>query len=259
MEGNSEKEIVRKQFSKNAEKYVQSKSHANSKALNQIVEWLNPEKEWIVLDIATGGGHVAKTLSPHVAQLFSTDITKEMLANTSSHLKEKYKNIWYVLADAERLPFLDHSFEVVTCRIAAHHFPNPEQFIKEVERVLKPDGIFLLIDNITPEDKALANFINELEKRRDKSHVKCLSINEWRTLFKDVGLIEVKSETRKKTYEFPDWVERTTDSQEEVNNVFDLVINADKQKQQYFTITINGTIVQSLQVDEWMVLCKKMT
>lgn len=257
MEGNFEKEIVRKQFSKNAEKYVQSKSHSNSKSLNQIIEWLNPKKDWIALDIATGGGHVAKTLSPLVAQMFSTDITKEMLANTSSHLKEKYKNIWYVIADAERLPFLDDSFELVTCRIAAHHFPNPQQFIKEVERVLKPGGLFLLIDNVAPEDKALATFMNDLEKRRDKSHLKCLSINEWRTLFTDVGIIEVKSETRKKTYEFPDWVERTTVSQEEVNNVFDLVYNADKQKQQYFSITINGTVVQSLQIDEWMVLCKK--
>ncbi|WP_231514904.1 class I SAM-dependent methyltransferase [Oceanobacillus salinisoli] len=114
-----------------------------------LVDWLSPDLQMSVLDIATGGGHVAKTLSPFVQTVFATDLTKEMLAVTANYLHD-YKNIHYVIADAEDLPFLDQSFDIVTCRIAAHHFQDKERFIQGVKRVLKDDGKFLFIDNVTP-------------------------------------------------------------------------------------------------------------
>ncbi|NEU31006.1 class I SAM-dependent methyltransferase [bacterium LRH843] len=67
---------------------------------------------------------------------------------------------------------------------AAHHFPNPARFIAEVARVLTPNGKFILIDNVVPDDKQLAAFINTFEKLRDDSHVRCLSMNEWLHLLK---------------------------------------------------------------------------
>lgn len=255
-----EKEEVKKKvqniFGKNAEKYVTSKIHGDAAELNQLVQTLNPQKDWVVLDIATGGGHVAKSLAPFVSQVFAADLTKEMLANTARHL-ESLKNIWYVLADAEALPFLDKYFDAITCRIAPHHFPNPEKFISEAGRVLKPGGHFLMIDNISPEEKELACFMNTVEKLRDESHCRCLSTGEWRKLFAASGLHETNSKSRKKTFEFKSWVRRTAGSDEQIKSVEDYILQADQAAADYFQIEIHDGRVQSFKVDEWMALCVK--
>ncbi|OIJ15196.1 SAM-dependent methyltransferase [Anaerobacillus arseniciselenatis] len=255
-----EKDIIKQkaieQFTKNAEKYVLSKSHAKGEDLSLLADWLQPQSNWLVLDIATGGGHVAKTLSPHVKQVFATDITKEMLANTQRHLNE-YNNIFYIMADAENLPFLNDTFDVVTCRIAPHHFPNTSNFINEVTRVLKRNGLFLMIDNVTPKERNLAEFMNRFEKLRDESHARCLSTEEWRELFSTSNLLEVKSNTRKKTYPFSNWVERTANDQQQINKVIQFILNANQETKSYFNVKSFNKKIQSIQVDEWMVLCKK--
>lgn len=196
------KRKVKSQFARNAESYIYSESHAKGKDLSLLVEWLRPEPNWTALDIATGGGHAAKVLSPYVNHVFSTDITKEMLTNTARHLNKSFRNIWYVIADAESLPFLDNTFEIVTCRIAPHHFPNPQRFISEVARVLKKDGSFLMVDNIAPKATDLAEFMNTMEKLRDESHVHCLTAERWRKIFNKEGLLVTKSECRKKLINF---------------------------------------------------------
>lgn len=251
------KNKVISQFGKHAEKYVTSEIHAKGTDLNTLIEWLQPQKSEIVLDIATGGGHVAKALSPHIGQVFATDLTRDMLANTARHLKQVSDNVSYIIADAENLPFLDDTFDIVTCRIAAHHFPNPQDFIKEVARVLKPNGSFLLIDNVSPIEEHLAQFMNTLELLRDESHSRCLSVEEWQELFSKSNLKEVQSQLRKKTYTFPSWVERTANSQEQINRVNQYIFDANEEIQKYFNVSYENAEIQSMQIDEWMVMCKK--
>jgi ubiquinone/menaquinone biosynthesis C-methylase UbiE len=132
MENHEIKAIVQEQFARNAEKYVKSESHAKANDLSEMIDWLVPNSSWVALDIATGGGHVTKALSPHVGQVFSTDLTHQMLEAAKRHLDVACKNVWYVIADSESLPFLDEAFDVVVCRIAPHHFPNPDRFVSEV-------------------------------------------------------------------------------------------------------------------------------
>ncbi|MGX4669169.1 class I SAM-dependent methyltransferase [Cerasibacillus sp. JNUCC 74] len=126
-----EKEKVRLAFAKNKQAYISSSTHRKKSDLKLIEAWLQPTTTMRLLNIATGGGHVAKHLSSSVAKVYATDLTKEMLENTKKHL-QSFKNFEYLIADAEQLPFLDHSFELITCRIAAHHFPHPELFIPHV-------------------------------------------------------------------------------------------------------------------------------
>jgi ubiquinone/menaquinone biosynthesis C-methylase UbiE len=152
------KQKVQEQFGQHAQKYVTSTTHAKGSDLVLLKNWLHVDSSSIVLDIATGGGHVVKSLAPHVKQMFATDLTYEMLETAKGHLNSTSSNIFYVIADAESLPFLENTFDAVTCRIAPHHFPNPNVFVQEVSRVLKPGGKFLLIDNIAPEDKELDDF-----------------------------------------------------------------------------------------------------
>jgi ubiquinone/menaquinone biosynthesis C-methylase UbiE len=251
------KSIVKDQFGKNAEKYVASESHAKGDDLSLLVEWLNPASDWTVVDIATGGGHVTKALSPHVSHIFATDLTHQMLESAKKHINETCSNVWYVLADAEALPFLDQSFDTLVCRIAAHHFPNPKKFVEEAYRVLKPGGKLLLIDNIAPEEPTLDTFMNTLEKLRDRSHVRCYSKSEWTAWFENAGLAHRKSILRKKTHNFPVWVRRTTETDEQVQLVEKHILTASKEEQEYFSIVLKENQILSVQVDEWMVMLEK--
>lgn len=258
MDPKQAKETVRDQFSRNAEKYVSSNTHAKADDLSLLVEWLEPRADWQALDVATGGGHVSKVLSPHVAQVFATDLTKEMLAAARNHLLgEGCHNIGFVVADAESLPFLDGSFDAVTCRIAAHHFPDPGRFIMEAVRVLKPGGKLLLIDNVVPEDVRLDAFINTLEKLRDESHVRCCSQLQWTGWMKEAGLEILNQRVRKKTFEFPSWVRRTARSEEQVKRVESHILQAEKGLQEYCGLVMKDGAISSITIDEWMVVLRK--
>ncbi|WP_338448952.1 class I SAM-dependent methyltransferase [Niallia oryzisoli] len=259
MRNNSEelKSKVKQQFGTNAKKYVDSKSHAYGSDLPIIISWAEPKEYWVVLDIATGGGHVTKQLSPYVKQVFATDITIEMLNEAKKFLDQYVSNVSYIVADAERLPFLDETFDLITCRIAAHHFPNPQNFIGEVSRVLKPGGKFILVDNIVPEDERIDEFINTLELLRDHSHVRCYKEGEWKSWANNAGLGFIKSQIRKKTLDYKPWVQRTTTSVDQVLIVKEHIINADEHIQEYCGIKMNQGEIASFHLDEWMGLFEK--
>lgn len=250
------KEKVQKQFGKNAEKYVRSKSHATGPDLESMIEVIKPHSSWIVLDIATGGGHVAKKLAPYVKQVYATDLTKQMLEKTKEFLQQ-YENIFYMIADAESLPFLDNSFDLVTCRIAPHHFPHPERFIAEVARILLPGGKFVLIDNVAPEDSDLGAYMNTFERLRDESHLRCLSVSEWHSLCEKNGLSIVHSRTRKKTHDYPVWVNVTTENEEQAQRVTDYILNGSEKCKEYYQVTLENNEIQSITVDECMIVGQK--
>lgn len=256
-ENNEVKESVKQQFSKNAQKYVTSESHAKGTDLELLLDWVKPKQDWIALDIATGGGHVTKTIAPYVERIYATDITEGMLENTAKHLTKALKNTDYIIADAESLPFLKDRFNLVICRIAPHHFPNPEKFVNEVARVLKKNGEFVLIDNVAPEDDALGEYVNTFEELRDESHVRCLSVSDWKKLFKASGLVEVNSINRKKKHDYPVWVKRMTKDENQIQVVTDYILNGSRKQRDYFNVIEEKGLIQSVEIDEWMVLCEK--
>jgi ubiquinone/menaquinone biosynthesis C-methylase UbiE len=252
------KQHVQQQFGKHANKYVTSETHAKGDDLALLLSWLPVENTWNVLDIATGGGHVAKQLSPHVHQVVATDLTRPMLVAAADHLKQaQCHNVLFVVADAERLPFLDRSFDAVTCRIAAHHFPNPHLFLHEASRVLKPGGKLVLIDNVAPSDEALNQFMNTFEAMRDTSHVRCLTVLEWQGLAEKAGLQVEQSVMNRKQYKFPVWVKRTTENEEQAKAVEHFISDADPAIREYFSVHIESDKVQTLQIDEWRAMLSK--
>lgn len=250
------KRNAQKVFSKNKQAYVDSATHKKQSDLDGIIEWMQPTPSQKALDIATGGGHVAKALSAYVKTIFATDLTKDMLQNTATYLAE-ITNIEYVIADAENLPFIDESFDIITCRIAPHHFPSPAIFIKEVSRVLKQNGQFLMVDNVAPEDDQLDCFYNFFEKKRDYSHVRALKRSEWDSLFPPQDLTIQKHLVRKKKMPFPDWVKRTLHTTKEQEEVEALFLHASPDEKHYFSITVENGRVQSFTIDEYMVLVEK--
>ncbi len=109
-------------------------------------------------------------------------------------------------ASAGDLPFPDTSFNLVTCRLAAHHFPDPERFVREAARVLIPGGIFALVDNVSPDDADLALGYNRFEKLRDPSHGRALGLGEWQSVIREAGLTLTASEVMDQDIPFEPWV-----------------------------------------------------
>jgi ubiquinone/menaquinone biosynthesis C-methylase UbiE/extradiol dioxygenase family protein len=203
------KDRVRAAFGAAAESYVTSERHRSGDDLALLVEWAQPVPSDRALDISTGGGHTARAVAPHVSSVAVTDLTPRMLATARAFLAEQgVTNATYVIADAERLPFLDASFDLVTVRIAPHHYADAPRAMREMARVLAPGGRLLFIDNIAPEDTELDQIMNDWERRRDPSHVRAYTETEWRSLLAEAGLSVTRSETRRKAYLFAGWVER---------------------------------------------------
>ncbi|MCC6791822.1 MAG: methyltransferase domain-containing protein [Thermomicrobiales bacterium] len=202
------KERVLRQYGAVGDAYVRSKGHAGGNDLARLVELVHPQTHERLLDIATGGGHVARSFAPLVAEVVASDLTPSMLVEAEKYFRELgLTNVTVAEADAEELPFADASFDIVTCRIAPHHFPHPERFVAEVARVLRPGGRFGLIDSIAPLGE-LGEIYNRYELARDPSHVRSLSTEAWTDLIARCGLHLRAIEHFPKRHDFIDWTDR---------------------------------------------------
>ncbi len=201
-----EKARVRAQFGANAAMYGDSPVHAKGASLARVVDLVQPQATWRVLDVATGGGHMALAVAPHVEAVVASDLTPEMLTVTADLALERgLTNVTIEPADAENLPFDDDAFNLVTCRIAPHHFSNVMQFLREAARVLCVKGTLAVVDNIVPDDDEAAAHINATEKRRDPSHARALSLGEWEAAITAAGFRMTHVETMGKGMDFARW------------------------------------------------------
>jgi ubiquinone/menaquinone biosynthesis C-methylase UbiE len=201
--------LVQKKFGEAAADYAASSVHAKGESLARLVELVQPKASWRVLDVATGAGHTALAFARLVSKVTASDITDQMLAEAKKLAAERrLGNVRTARAKAEDLPFPDMSFDLVTCRLAAHHFANPRAFVVEAFRVLMPDGVLAIVDNISPDEHELARSYNHFEKLRDPSHARCLGLAEWTALLGDAGFTVTHSETIDQTIEFDPWTKR---------------------------------------------------
>lgn len=232
---------VRAQYGKVGDAYVRSRGHAGGNDLERMLALAEPQPTDTLLDIATGGGHVARVLGPHVGNVIASDLTPEMLDHAIPYLREQgLPNVERLVADAQDLPLDDASVDIVTCRIAPHHFPDPVAFVAEVARVLRPGGRFLLVDSTVPEGPA-GDFFNAYETVRDPSHVRSLTVDEWSGLLERNGFRIGTIEPFRKRHEFDDWTTRMQvsgedrdrlqammrDAGEEVHAVFEVAFDPD--------------------------------
>jgi ubiquinone/menaquinone biosynthesis C-methylase UbiE len=175
-------------WSDRAEAYRTSATHAAGEDLDAVVELCNPHAGVKALDVATGGGHVARRLREEGAEVVTVDPAPGMRAD--------------VVCPAEDLPFADGSFDVVVTRIAAHHFADIGKAVAEMARV--SNSVVVVADMLYRTDDE-----QEAEKLRDPTHVRSLSAEEWRELLESAAL-EVEQELLfTRTHEFDSWLART--------------------------------------------------
>ena len=253
------KQLVQQQFGASAQNFVTSFEHRQGDDLQRLVDYAKLRGDERVLDVATGGGHTALAFSRKAREVIATDLTAKMVAAATAFLAEQgANNVTTQLADAEALPFSEGSFDVVTARIAPHHFANPQRFVKEAARVLKPGGRFLLDDNMAPEDDALDQFMNRYEKWRDPSHVRAWRLSEWQRFVETAGLVIEHSEALgHKKYGFIDWTERMYMPEKERAALEAWLLEAPANLREYFHVTIEAGRVISLTATFAILVARK--
>lgn len=195
-------------WEKAAEAYATGE-HKSGRELQLVVDFAAPKGTERVLDIGTGAGHTALALAPHVSRVVLTDPVPTMLATARRLFAEAgVRNADFVEAIAERLPFPDASFDIVTTRLAAHHFEDMALAVREMVRVLRAGGVLIFIDTLAPEDPESAAYQDEVETLRDPTHRRIYTQREWIAFAEEAGLRVAKLEVVRKTHDFEPWLER---------------------------------------------------
>jgi ubiquinone/menaquinone biosynthesis C-methylase UbiE len=216
--------LVQQQFGANAEKYVQSKVHATGHSLARMVELADPQTHWLALDVAPGGGHSAIAIARYAARVMAVDITRDMLVAARAHaIGLGLDNLVWVQGDGGMLPVQDQTFDLVTCRVALHHFPDQAGAIADWARVLKPGGRLVLVDNIGPDDPEANKYINAFETIRDPSHGWVYPLKSLLDIVQGRGLTVDHSERLKKPMSFYPWMERMQVSPDDQQRLTDML------------------------------------
>lgn len=198
------KRLVQAQFDSTSESYYSSVTHAQGDSLDRLIALTNPQADWWVLDIATGAGHTAARFAPATRVVIASDLTFSML-RTSRRYHPSLQHCQHAACD---IPFSDGVFDLVTCRIAPHHFPDVAKFVLEAARVLKPGGLVAVADNVVTGESDISQYVNAFEKLRDLSHQRMYSMDDWRTFAYSAGLNLVHMEVIEKEMPLEDWMER---------------------------------------------------
>lgn len=181
-------EAAKRIFGARAGYYTTSSAHTDEQVLKRLVELAQPASNWHTLDVATGTGHTAFALAPHVESVIGVDITPEMLTEAEQLAAQKgITNVEFRLGDVHNLPFDDAEFDLVTARRAPHHFSDIELAIHEMKRVLRTGGRLVIDDRSVPEDDFVDKTMNRLDWLHDESHVRQYRPSEWERMLVDAG------------------------------------------------------------------------
>ncbi len=198
---------IRTQFTKQASAYAASAQARDEASHMMIVELCQPDPDARVLDVACGPGFLTMAFGRRCKEVIGLDATDAMLSMAMSEAKKRgMGNVRFEKGIATELPFPSASFDIVCCRAAFHHFPDPKLVLAEMSRVVKTGGKIVIADIVTSEDPMEADVHNEIERLCDPTHVKALTAIEFRNLFRLNKLDIITDLPGRITYDLDGWI-----------------------------------------------------
>lgn len=226
------------QFARQSDRYGKGHILENVEDVRAALEHTSLPVRARVLDVATGGGHTGLLLASLGHDVTLSDITQAMLDRASAAARERGLSVETRLHSAESFPYANESFDLVTCRVAAHHFSSPEIFVSETARVLKAGGWLLLIDGTVEDDQPQAEqWSHQVEKLRDPSHHRFVTPRTWRGYCEGAGLRVIHSGLT--PFKQPDlnwYFETAATSPENRRQVLNLVQHAPESARKLFRL-----------------------
>jgi ubiquinone/menaquinone biosynthesis C-methylase UbiE len=202
----SHQEVVTEQFGTTAAAYLTSAVHAQGAELQELARIAAAIPAARVLDLGCGGGHVSFAVAPVVRDVIAYDLLAQMLEVVASAAKERgLDNLSVRQGSADKLDFPDASFDMVCTRFSVHHWRNVPRALREVLRVLKPGGRFIVM-------------------------------NSWRKLLKQAGFSIASDKTWKLRLEFDSWVARMRTPQDNITAIKALWNSAPREVKEYFEL-----------------------
>ncbi|WP_039057309.1 class I SAM-dependent methyltransferase [Enterobacter sp. Bisph1] len=234
-------ELTEKQFGDQAQAYLTSQVHAQGADLVRLAEWLSHDGDASLLDLGCGAGHASFVAAGVVREVTAYDLSEKMLAVVCQAAKDRQlTNIATAHGAAEKLPFADSSFDVVISRYSAHHWHDVALALREIKRVLKPGGKFILMDIASPGRPVLDIFLQTIEVLRDPSHVRNYSPAEWLQMTQQGGLLIEKLLTDRLALEYQSWVERMNTPEVLRAAIRYLQVQASDEVKQHFLVGNEG-------------------
>ena len=124
-----------------------------------LMNWMNPTKNKKYLDVACGTGDLGKLFLDYTdknGEIISSDSNSKMIEKGKKRLS-KYKNIKWVVAEAEKLPFKNDTFDFYTISFGLRNTKNLDKSLSEAYRVLKPGGKYCCLEFSTPKSSLVSN------------------------------------------------------------------------------------------------------
>jgi len=203
------REAVRKQFAKTVEAFSKYAVRDTPEVLAEKVEFAKPQPTDFALDVACGSGAFVLALATRVRFARGIDLTEEMLRQARAfQLERQIANVCFDCGEAEQLPYPDATFDLVTCQCSLHHMPKPQLALKEMVRVMKPEGRLVVIDALAPESDAKFELHNRIETARDHSHVESLRLTTFLAMFETHGLEILRQTMKRRPRSFNHWMLR---------------------------------------------------
>lgn len=199
---------VRTQFALQASTFTDTGFAA--RGLDWIVEEVQPSPTDLMVDIAAGAAHLGRAFASRVAHVSALDLTPEMLEQGRALAQSAgIRNIAFLRGDAVCLPWIDDQFDLAACRLTLHQVADPVAVVGEMVRVTRPGGRVAVIDLTAPDSAPTAAEMNRLERLRDPSHGRTLTLGETRSLLTDVGAEVVHVSQHDQPVDVEDWLQRT--------------------------------------------------
>jgi ubiquinone/menaquinone biosynthesis C-methylase UbiE len=229
--------VTAKQFGETAAAYLTSAVHAQGADLQALKEIVGAIEAAKVLDLGCGGGHVSFAVAPLAASVVACDLSASMLEVVASAARERgLSNVTTQQAQAEQLSFADASFDIVITRFSAHHWFDVSAGLREARRVLRSNGVFIVIDVVAPEHPLHDTTMQAVELLRDASHVRDYRVSEWTAMLTAAGFTAEHVNGWKLKMVFADWIARMRTPAERTVAIRSLFDSAPEETRDYFAV-----------------------